>query len=211
MPLVSPERDAPNQPESDKLRDGRMLEYLTIGWNVLEAGVSVTAGLLAGSTALVGFGVDSMIESGSGAVLLWRLQDSDDHERREAWALRMVGVTFLMLATWVAYESVESLLANEAPAVSYAGIAVATLSLIVMPWLAHRKRVVAAGLGSRALESDSRQTSLCAYLSAILLAGLLLNALLGWWWADAAAALLMVPIIVREGVEALKGEHCECT
>ena len=192
------------------LAEGRRLEYLTIAWNAVEAIVSVTAGVLAGSTALVGFGVDSVIESGSGAVLLWRLQDSASHSRREAPALRLVGVTFLVLAAWVSYESLESLVGREAPSVSYVGIAVAMLSLIVMPWLAYRKRRVALDLGSEALASDSRQTSLCAYLSAILLAGLLLNALLGWWWADAVAALIMVPIIAGEGLQAVRGERCDC-
>lgn len=192
-----------------ELQKGRRLEYLTIAWNAVEAVVSIAAGFLAGSTALVGFGVDSVIESGSGAILLWRLQDSPEHEAREALALRLVGATFLLLAAWVTYESVEALLLREAPSVSYVGMAVAAISLVVMPWLARQKRRVAASLGSRALESDSRQTDLCAYLSAILLAGLLLNALLGWWWADSAAALCMVPIIANEGVEALRGEHCE--
>jgi len=193
-----------------KLREGRRLEYLTIAWNAVEALVSIVAGVFAGSTALIGFGVDSVIESGSGAVLLWRLQDSEDHNEREAQALRLVGVTFLVLATWVGYESATSLVAREVPSASYVGIAIAALSLVVMPWLAFRKRRVAAQIGSRALASDSRQTSLCAYLSAILLMGLLFNAVLGWWWADGVAALLMVPIIVSEGIEALRGERCEC-
>ena len=191
------------------LRGGRRLEYLTIGWNVIEGVVSVVAGVLAGSTALVGFGVDSAIESTSGAVLLWRLQDGDCHAEREARALRLVGVSFLLLAAWVAYESAGALWLREAPSASWLGIGIAAVSLVVMPWLAWRKRGVARTLGSRALESDSRQTSLCAYLSAILLAGLLLNATLGWWWADPVAALVMVPIIVNEGVEALRGERCE--
>lgn len=191
------------------LGEGRRLEYLTIGWNVVEAAVSIWAGLVAGSTALVGFGVDSAIESSSGGVLLWRLQDGGDHVARERTALRLVGVSFLALAVWVAYESIESLVRGEATAVSYPGIVVAAVSLVVMPWLARRKRNVARHLASRALESDSRQTSLCAYLSAILLGGLLLNATFGWWWADAIAALAMVPIIVREGVLGLRGEHCE--
>lgn len=191
------------------LREGRRLEYLTIGWNVVEGAVSIVAGVLAGSSALVGFGVDSGIESMSGAVLLWRLQDADRHAQREVRALRLVGVSFLLLAGWVAYESAGSLLLREPPSASWLGVAVASLSLVVMPWLAHRKRRVARDLASRALESDSRQTSLCAYLSAILLGGLLLNAVLGWWWADPAAALAMVPIIAREGVEALRGEHCQ--
>jgi len=191
------------------LREGRRLEYLTIGWNVVEAVVSIGAGVIAGSTALVGFGVDSVIESASGGVLLWRLQESADHRAREAMASRLVGVTFLALAAWVTYEASEALWFREVPSVSYVGITIATLSVIIMPWLARQKRRVASSLGSRALESDSRQTSLCAYLSAILLAGLLLNSLLGWWWADSAAALIMVPIIGKEGVEALRGEHCD--
>jgi divalent metal cation (Fe/Co/Zn/Cd) transporter len=191
------------------LSTGRRLEYLTIAWNALEALASIAAGLVAGSTALVGFGVDSVIESVSGAALIWRLQDSSHHEDREAAALRLVGISFMLLAAWVAYEAIESLTRREAPSASYVGIAIAVLSLIVMPWLARRKRQVARSLGSRALEGDSRQTSLCAYLSGILLAGLLLNALFGWWWADPVAALGMLPIIVNEGIEALRGERCE--
>lgn len=191
------------------LRSGRRLEYVTLGWNVLEAVVSIVAGAAAGSTALLGFGVDSVIESASGATLLWRLQDDADHSRREGVALRLVGVSFLGLGAWVAYDSIASLWSGAAADVSYAGIVIAALSLVVMPWLARRKRQVAASLDSRALASDSRQTSLCAYLSAILLGGLVLNAAFGWWWADAVAALVMVPIIVHEGVEALRGEQCD--
>ena len=199
----------PLPPSAERLREGRRLEYLTIAWNVIEGVVSVVAGVLAGSTALIGFGVDSGIESMSGAVLLWRLQDGDCHVEREARALQLVGVSFLLLAAWIAYESAGSLWLREAPSASWLGIAVAALSLVVMPWLAHRKRKVARAIASRALESDSRQTSLCAYLSAILLGGLLLNATLGWWWADPVAGLAMVPIIAREGVQALRGEHCD--
>jgi divalent metal cation (Fe/Co/Zn/Cd) transporter len=191
------------------LREGRRLEYLTIGWNVIEGVVSIGAGLLAGSTALVGFGVDSAIESVSGAILLWRLQDDACHADRETRALRLVGVSFFLLAGWVGFESLRSLLQLEAPSASAVGITIAGLSLLVMPWLAYRKRRVAKVLGSRALDSDSRQTSLCAYLSAILLGGLVLNATLGWWWADPVAALLMVPIIVAEGRRAFRGEACD--
>jgi divalent metal cation (Fe/Co/Zn/Cd) transporter len=191
------------------LRKGRRLEYLTIGWNLVEAVVSIWAGLMAGSTALLGFGVDSTIESTSGAILLWRLQDHTSHADREILALRLVGASFLLLAAWVGFEAVQSLWLGEEPSTSYLGIAIAAISLIVMPWLAFKKRRVAASLGSRALKSDSRQTSLCAYLSAILLGGLLLNALLGWWWADSVAALVMVPIIINEGTEALRGKRCE--
>ena len=190
------------------LRRGH-LEYFTIGWNVIEAVVSIWAGLLAGSTALVGFGVDSAIESSSGAALLWRLQERASHADREKRALKLVGWSFLLLAAWVAYEAAETLLRREPPSPSLIGIVIAAVSLTVMPWLAHQKRRAAASLESRALESDSRQTSLCAYLSAILLAGLILNAALGWWWADPVTALTMVPIILNEAREALRGERCE--
>jgi divalent metal cation (Fe/Co/Zn/Cd) transporter len=190
------------------LRRGRLLEYLTIGWNMLEGVVAVGSGLVAGSAALVGFGVDSFIESLSGGALLWRLRSDEDSERRERIALKLVGVSFLALAAYVAYDAASSLVRREPPEASYVGIALAAVSLVVMPLLARAKRRVAAGLGSRALEADSRQTDICAYLSAILLGGLLLNALIGWWWADPVAALVMVPIIAREGVEALRGETC---
>jgi divalent metal cation (Fe/Co/Zn/Cd) transporter len=190
------------------MRRGRSLEYLTIIWNMLEGLVAVGSGLVAGSVALVGFGIDSFVESLSGGALLWRLRSDDDSERREKIALKVVGVSFLALAAYVAFDAVKSLVRHEPPEASYVGIALAGLSLVVMPLLARAKRRVAAGLGSRALEADSRQTDICAYLSAILLGGLLLNALVGWWWADPVAALLMLPIIVKEGVEALRGETC---
>ena len=193
----------------ESLRRGRRLELLTLGWNVVEAAVAVGSGLLAGSTALIGFGVDSLIESSSGAVLLWRLGDGDRESDREELALRLVGVCFLLLAAWVGWEAGSALLKREAPDESYVGMVLAGLSLLVMPILARAKRKVAGELGSRALEADSRQTDLCAYLSAILLAGLGLNALFGWWWADPVAALAMVPIIGREGIGALRGEVCD--
>jgi divalent metal cation (Fe/Co/Zn/Cd) transporter len=192
------------------VRRGRLLEYLTIGWNSLEAIVSIAAGLIAGSIALVGFGLDSLIEVSSGAALLWRLH-MDAPERRgraEQIALKLVGVSFLLLAAYVAFDSVKSLVRREAPESSYVGIAIAALSLIVMPMLARAKRRVAAEISSRALQADSRQTDICMYLSAIVLGGLALNALFGWWWADPVAALVMIPIIAKEGVEALRGETC---
>jgi divalent metal cation (Fe/Co/Zn/Cd) transporter len=188
---------------------GRILEYLTISWNLLEGLVAVGSGLMAGSPALVGFGVDSFIESLSGSALLWRLHGGEDGERREWIALRLVGMSFLMLAAYVAYEAVTKLLFREPPEVSHIGIGLAILSLIVMPLLARAKRQVAAQLQSRAMQADSRQTDICAYLSAILLGGLLLNALGGWWWADPVAGLIMVPIIGKEGIEALRGEACD--
>jgi divalent metal cation (Fe/Co/Zn/Cd) transporter len=193
------------------VRRGIALEYLTVGWNLLECLVAVVAGFIAGSVALVGFGVDSAIESLSGSVLLWRLHA----ERRgrhvetiEHHALRMVGVSFLLLAAYVAYESAATLIHRKEPERSVIGIALAIVSLIVMPLLAWAKRKTATHLNSAALRADSRQTSLCAYLSAILLAGLALNATVGWWWADPVTALLMVPIIANEGGTAIKGNAC---
>jgi divalent metal cation (Fe/Co/Zn/Cd) transporter len=188
------------------------LEGFTILWNLAEGFVSVVLGLLAGSIALLGFGVDSFIEASSGTVLLWRLQttrDTDDAERAEAVALRLVGVSLLALATYVVYDAASALLQRETPEASRAGIVLACLSLVVMPLLARAKRRVAAGINSRALKADSVQTDVCTYLSAILLGGLTANALFGLWWADPLAALAMTPLIVREGLEALRGKRCE--
>ena len=188
------------------IRRARRLEYLTIGWNLLEALVAVGAGLAAGSAALVGFGLDSLIESASGGALLWRLRSDEDAERRERIALRLVGISFLLLAAYVAFDAGKTLLYVERPDESPVGIGLAALSLAVMPLLARAKRRVAAQLNSRALAADSRQTDICAYLSAILLGGLLLNAALGWWWADPVAGLVMSPFIAKEGIDALRGE-----
>lgn len=186
-------------------RRGRRLEYFTLGWDGLEAGVAIFAGLVAGSTALLGFGLDSLIEGTSGVILLWRLAAG---EHREQIALRLVGTSLLLLALYVLVESIESLLVGAAPGASYVGMALAASSLVVMPILAQRKRRLAAALNSKALHADSHQTDICAYLSALLLIGLGLNALWGWWWADPVAALLMVPLIGNEGMEALRGEKC---
>lgn len=190
------------------VRHGRFLEYLTISWNLVEAIVAITAGSVAGSAALIGFGVDSMIESSSALTMLWRLRAGESGEKREQLALKLIGTSFLLLAAYLAFDAIQTLIAVEPPEISYPGMLLAVASLIIMPVIARAKRRVAANLNSRALAADSRQTDICAYLSAILLVGLGLNALFGWWWADAVAALVMVPIIVREGIEALRGEHC---
>ncbi len=190
---------------------GRRLEYLTIAWNSFEAAVALTAGLWAGSVALVGFGFDSVIETASAGILLWRFRfagDAERSERAERTARRLVGICFLLLAAYVAVESLRNLWSHARPGSSVAGILIAIAAVIVMPLLGRAKRRVAAQLKSGALHSDSRQADFCAYLSAILLAGLLLHSWLGWWWADAAAALIMVPIIGREGVQGLRGESC---
>ena len=200
--------DHPILRSPDAVQRGRRLEYLTLAWNSLEAVAAIAAGLFAGSIALVGFGLDSVIECFSGGVLLWRLREGIEGERREQVALRLVGVSFIALAIYVAYDAISSLARHETPEISWFGVAVAIASLIAMPLLARAKRRVATQLNSGALHADSRQTDICAYLSAILLGGLLLNALLHWWWADPAAALVMAPIIGREGIEALRGKSC---
>jgi divalent metal cation (Fe/Co/Zn/Cd) transporter len=204
--LQSP--DHPITQSADAVARGRRLEYITLAWNSLEAVAAIVSGLIAGSIALVGFGLDSVIECFSGGVLLWRLRAGEEGERREQMALRLVGASFLALALYVAYDAIRSLIQHEAPEKSWFGVAVAIASLITMPLLARAKRRVAAQLNSGALHADSRQTDICAYLSGILLGGLLMNALLRWWWADPVAGLVMAPIIGHEGVEALRGKTC---
>jgi divalent metal cation (Fe/Co/Zn/Cd) transporter len=201
----------PNVARESQIRRGRKLEYFTIIYNSLEGLISIIAGLIAGSVSLVGFGIDSVIEVTSGAALLWRLHHDFNPERRESAeraTLKIVGVCFIALALYILYDSLSVLVRHEAPERSITGIVVAAVSVVVMPILARSKREVAAKISSDAMRADSRQTDFCTYLSAILLGGLLLNALLGWWWADPMAALVMVPIIAKEGVGALKGESC---
>jgi len=193
------------------VRRGRQLEYVTVAWNSAEGIAALLAGLLAGSIALVGFGLDSLVEISSGAVLLWRLHAEANPQRRERVerrAQRLVGLCFLALAAYVAFDSIKGLMIRDAPRESLFGIGVAVAAVIAMPLLARAKRQVARQLKSGAMLADSRQSDFCAYLSGILLGGLLLNAVLGWWWADPVAALVMVPLIAREGVESLRGEGC---
>jgi len=192
-------------------RAGRGLQYLTIAWNAAECVVALVAGTLAGSVALVGFGLDSAIEVTASGAALWRLARDPDVACREAAerrALRVIGACFFALAGYVLVEAGRTLIAGQAPDSTPAGIVLAALSLLVMPLLARAKRRVASRLGSGALEAESRQTEICAYLSAILLAGLTLNAWLGWWWADPVAGLLMVPLVARAGWDAWRGHTC---
>jgi divalent metal cation (Fe/Co/Zn/Cd) transporter len=196
------------------VRRGLWLNYLTLAYNTVEAIVAIAAGLVAGSVALLGFGVDSGIEVTASVAAQWRLRADVDpvrRERVERVTHRIIGVSFLLLAAYVAVDSVTTLWGREAPEPSTVGLAVLALSVVVMPILARAKRRVARALQSRALEADAAQTSLCAYLSVIALAGVGLNAAFGWWWADPAAALAMVPIIGKEGIEGLRGDaECEC-
>jgi len=197
----------------DLVRRGQRLEYFTIGYNILEGLISLVAGFVAGSVSLVGFGLDSLIEVTSGAAVLWRLHHDLNPSRREEVeriTLRIVGSCFIALALYILYDAGKALIFHEAPERSIPGILIAALSVVVMPLLAKAKRRVAIKISSAAMQADSRQTDFCTYLSAILLGGLLVNALFGWWWADPVAALVMVPIIAKEGLESLKGKACGC-
>jgi divalent metal cation (Fe/Co/Zn/Cd) transporter len=190
---------------------GKRLEYFTIAWNSLEGLVALVAGAFAGSISLVGFGIDSLIEVTSGTVLLWRMSvdaDVESRERNEKLSLRIVGFCFLALAIYITYEAVSDLARKTAPEHSIPGIALACVSLLVMPILSRAKRKVANALSSAAMNADARQTDFCVYLSAILLAGLVFNAGLGWWWADPIAALTMVPIVAKEGFDGVKAKTC---
>jgi divalent metal cation (Fe/Co/Zn/Cd) transporter len=199
------------------LRRGLRLEIFTVGWNAIEAIVAIGAGYLAGSVALVGFGLDSVIESISGVALYRRLgselraNDAGGNDERERRALYFVGVSFFLIAAYVLYEATLALWRREAPEQSVIGILLAVVSLIVMPLLGWSKLRTARALNSRALAADAKETFVCSYLSVALLLGLGFNAWLGWWWADPVAGLLMLPLITHEGLEAVEaartGEH----
>jgi len=199
---------------SSAVRRGLWLNYLTLAYNTVEAIVSIAAGLAAGSVALLGFGVDSGIEVTASVAAQWRLRADlvlTRRERVERVTRRVIGASFLALAAYVTLDSLATLWKREVPQPSTLGLVILVLSVFVMPVLARAKRRVARSLQSRALEADAAQTSLCAYLSVIALAGVGLNAAFGWWWADPAAALLMAPIIGKEGIEGLRSEAaCEC-
>jgi divalent metal cation (Fe/Co/Zn/Cd) transporter len=190
-------------------RRGLRLEWFTVGWNVLEAVVAIGAGLVAGSIALVGFGVDSGIEVISAVGLLWRLRSAGpdatvaEESAAERRALYVVAATFFLLAAYLAYEAGTALLGREAPDRSTVGLVLSVLSLVVMPALAYAKQRTGRELGSRALVADSVETSVCSYLSLALLAGIGLHELFGWWWADPVGALAMLPVIVWQGWETL--------
>jgi divalent metal cation (Fe/Co/Zn/Cd) transporter len=194
------------------IRRALWLVGLTLAYNLVEAGVAIWAGTDAGSVALLGFGLDSVIECAASAVLLWRLSvelgggEDERVERAERGSHRFVGLTFLALAAYVLVEAVLTLISGNHPAGSPVGIVLAAISLVVMPLLAGTKLRTAKKLGSGALEVEAKETLACAFLSFALLVGLALNAAAGWWWADPVAALAMVPWLAREGVEGVHGE-----
>jgi divalent metal cation (Fe/Co/Zn/Cd) transporter len=208
---------APSRPRDALLRRALGLEYLTVGWNVVEGLVAVWAALAAGSVALLGFGLDSFVECASGLVLLWRLgaerrgMAEGDIERLDHRARRLVGASLFLLAAWVAFDAGGALWRGERPEASPVGIVLTAVSLVTMLWLARAKRRAAAALASRALEADAFQTTACFWLSVVTLGGIALNAALGWWWADPVAALAMTWFIGREGLEAWRGEECGCS
>lgn len=201
-----------NEGRAGTVRRALRLEYLTVGWNIVEGVIAVSAAIAAGSVALLGFGIDSFVESTSGGVLIWRLKaersgmDAEAIERLDRRAHKLVALTLFALAAYVVIDAGKTLWLREHPEPSPVGIGLTTVSLIVMLWLARAKRRAAKALGSRALEADAFQTTACWWLSLIALGGMTLNAALGWWWADPVAALGMTYFLVREGREAWKGE-----
>ena len=183
-------------------RRGFALEYASMAWMAVEAAVAITAGVLASSIALTGFGLDSVIEFFSAAIVVWQLRGED----RETRAVRLIGVTFFALAAYLTAESIHDLVTHARPGESIAGLAVTAAALIVMPLLAIAKRRTGQALGNRTLIADSAETAFCAYTSAATLAGVGLNTALGWWWADPTAALIIAALAVKEGLEAWHGE-----
>jgi divalent metal cation (Fe/Co/Zn/Cd) transporter len=185
----------------------RLLVAATITYNLVEALIALAAGTVASSTALVGFGLDSVIEVASAAAVAWQFSGSDP-EARERTALRVIALSFFALAAYVTFESVTALFGQDRAEHSTVGIVLAAVSLLVMPVLSQAQRRAGRELGSASAVADSKQTLLCTYLSAVLLAGLGVNSLFGWWWADPLAALVIAAVAVREGREAWRGDHC---
>ncbi len=209
-PRASPSR-------ASHLAHALRLEYLTVGWNLVEGVVAVTAATLAGSVALLGFGIDSFVESASGLTMIWRLRaerrgklDDRQLDRVEGRARRLVAVSLFLLAAYVAFDATATLVSAEKPSFSVVGVALTSLSLLVMLWLARAKRRVAAELESRAMEADAFQTTVCWWLSLAALLGVGANGLLGWWWADPGAALVIAGLVAREGRGAWSGEPDCC-
>jgi divalent metal cation (Fe/Co/Zn/Cd) transporter len=196
-------------PEQRRLlsRRARLLAGASVSYNVVEAVIAISAGVVAGSVALVGFGLDSVVEVSSGLIILWQFRHRLP-ETRERQALRLLAISFFVLAAYVAFESVRALVAGADPDTSPVGIGLAIASLIVMPVLSWAQRRTGKALGSNAVVADGTQTLLCSYLSAVLLAGLVLNATLGWGWADPIAGLLIAGVAAREGLQAWRGEGC---
>jgi divalent metal cation (Fe/Co/Zn/Cd) transporter len=185
----------------------RLLVAATITYNVVEAIIAISAGTVASSTALIGFGLDSVIEVASATAVAWQFSGKDPQARERA-ALRIISVSFFALAVYITVESIRSLLGADAAQHSSVGIGLAAVSLLVMPFLSYAQRRAGRELGSTSAVADSKQTLLCTYLSGVLLVGLLLNSVFGWSWADPIVALIIAAVAVREGREAWRGQHC---
>jgi divalent metal cation (Fe/Co/Zn/Cd) transporter len=198
-------------PPAQLVKRARVLAWVGLGWHVLEAAVAIAAGVVASSVALVGFGADSLIEALAGVVIIWLVRPAragaQSAERR---AQQLVATSFAVLAAYVAVEAIRDLAGGHHPGASWVGIVLSVVTLLSMPPLAAAKRRVGEQLNSPAMTSESRQTMLCAYMSAGLLAGLLANAALGWWWADPVVALGIAGVAAREARDAWRGESCGC-
>ncbi|WP_377642293.1 cation diffusion facilitator family transporter [Oryzobacter terrae] len=195
---------------SERQRLGRRAQLLagaSVTYNVVEAVIAITAGVVAGSVALIGFGLDSIVEVSSGLIILWQFRHRMP-ESRERTALRLMAISFFALAAYVGVESVRALVSGHEPDSSTVGIVLASLSLVIMPFLSWAQRRTGRALGSNAVVADGTQTLLCTYLSAVLLLGLVLNATLGWSWADPIAGLVIAAVAIREGRDAWRGEGC---
>jgi divalent metal cation (Fe/Co/Zn/Cd) transporter len=215
--MVEECKDSCSEVETSNSRKKALgLEYFTVGYNIGEGIISIIAGIFSGSVALVGFGLDSAIESLSGSVLIWRLlkhgRISEAEEARvEKKAVKLVGVSFLILAAYILATALYKLYTRAIPEPSFVGIAIAATSIIIMPFLGFAKLKAGKKMGLASLIADSKQTFICTFLSVALLIGLLLNHLYGLWWADPASALIMVIVIFREGINTLKeGKLCSC-
>lgn len=198
--------------EQERRRLGRRAQLLagaSVAYNAVEAVVAIAAGLVAGSVALVGFGLDSVVEVSSGLIVLWQFHHPIP-ESRERRALRLMALAFFALAGYVGFESARALLEGRDADSSALGIGIAVASILIMPALSWAQRRTGRRLASAAVVADSTQTALCAYLSVVLLLGLVLDATLGWWWADPVAGLVIAAVAVREGLEAWRGERCGC-
>jgi divalent metal cation (Fe/Co/Zn/Cd) transporter len=212
LPMASPAAAPQGGAEREQLvRRARLLAWAGLGWHFVEAAVAIGAGVVASSIALVGFGADSLIEAGAGVVVLWLMADSrSSSPRAERRAQQLIAASFVVLAAYVGAEALRDLIGSHRPDVSWVGIGLSLVTLATMPPLARAKRKVGDALGSSATTSESRQTLLCAYLSAALLVGLSANAIAGWWWADPIAALVIAGVALREARDAWRGDACDC-
>ncbi len=211
---VELQRRLPGMPPQERAaleRRARLLASGGNGWHLIEFAIAVGAGIAAGSVALVGFGIDSVIEALAGGVIVWLFSGgSGSSQTAERRALQLIAASYAILVAYIGVEATRDLLGSQHPEVIWVGIGLAAFTALTMPLLALAKRRVGHGLGSSATVSEAAQNQICAYLSIALLVGLLANALAGWWWADPAAALVIAAVAAKEGVDAWRGESCDC-